>query len=134
MLQPWHTLPLTPSGVHRAVSDTVNDERAPGLLEMLRAAVGHLSLDAEKQLAYLDQHGVHIDELALELDEVALAAVSAPGLLTATQAELVTDLHERLDDFSGTENTELWTAKAVRSSSEWADIRERARRAAAALR
>jgi hypothetical protein len=98
---------------------------------MLRQALEHLAADAEMQEQYLRQLGTwpSLDELALELDDVASASEAwAPQELR----EAVQPVSRKLDEMSGEQNAELWEPEALRGN-EWAEVRRLAARALVAL-
>ena len=106
------------------------------LLSELVGAVERLGDSADDQIAYLRRQGSppSIDELALELDDVAEAAISAPGLVTIEQARLVRDLDRALEAMSGPDHVPLWTEEALNCAPEWAHVRQLATVALEALR
>lgn len=99
------------------------------LLEQLIVAVSQLARPAESQIAHLRSLGMaaSVDELALDLDAVAGAALRAPGLLSEAQQALLHELDRRLDDMSGAEHSDLWSHQALRTSPAWTHVRELAR-------
>lgn len=110
----------------KALDQTETQQR---LLEQLIVAISRLARPAESQIAYLEALGLGTtaDELALELDDVAEAALAAPGLLSQRQRSLVSSLDAQLREMSGPEHTELWSRQALRSSPAWSEIRTQAR-------
>jgi hypothetical protein len=98
------------------------------LLEELILALSRLARPAEGQVAYLDTLGTDrsADELALELDDVAEAALAAE-LLSETQRTLLRDLDRQLGEMSGSDHAELWSHEALRTSPAWTEVRARAR-------
>lgn len=105
------------------------------LLEQLIVAISRLARPAEGQIAYLEAlgPGTMADELALELDDVAEAAVAVPGLLSQRQEALVRALDVRLREMSGPDRNELWSQQALRASPAWSQVRADARAALAEL-
>lgn len=105
------------------------------LLEQLVVALSRLARPAEGQIAYLETLGAEqsADELALEFDDLADAALSAPGLLSSAEGSLLRDLDRQLEEMSGSERVELWSYRALRTSSAWAEVRAIARGALAEL-
>jgi hypothetical protein len=98
----------------------------------------------ESQVAYLHSLDVvpvgangraTVDELALDLDTIAPAAYGweAEGDFTAEELEGVRTLDRTLAAMSGQQHADLWTEQALRVAPEWANVRERARRALASL-
>jgi hypothetical protein len=89
--------------------------------QMLREALERLAADAETQAAYLRKLGTwpSLDELALELDDVAEASASwaSPVLLDRIRV-----LTRTLDEMSGEENRTLWQPEALHGH-EWGQVR-----------
>jgi hypothetical protein len=85
-----------------------------------------LAAPAVEQEAYLRAFGTwpSNDELALDLDDVAEAAM--PSLPVDTQ-RVIRELDELLDRMSGP--SPLWDGPALYTAPEWAQARELARRA-----
>ena len=77
-----------------------------------------------------------VDELALDLDAIAPAAYGweAEGDFTAEELEGVRALDRALAAMSGQQHADLWTEQALRVAPEWANVRELARHALAALK
>ena len=101
------------------------------LLDQLIVALSRLARPAERQIAYLETLGAQqsVDELALELDDVAEAALFTPGLLSEGQGNLLRDLDRQLEAMSSPEHAGLWSQRALRTSSAWTQVRETARAA-----
>lgn len=99
------------------------------LLEQLIVALSRLARPADGQIAYLETLGVErsADELALELDDVAEAALSIRGLLSEEQQSLLRGLDHQLAEMSGEEHRDLWSQRALKTSPAWTEVRERAR-------
>lgn len=99
------------------------------LLEQLIVALSRLARPAEGQIAYLEALGAEqsADELALELDDVAEAVLSAPGLLSEEQRSLLRDLDRQLEQMSSSEQADLWSQRALKTSPAWDQVRARAR-------
>ncbi len=98
---------------------------------LLRNTLEHLAADPETQAHYLQQLGSwpSLDELALELDDVAEASESwASPMLRAR----VRELSSTLEQMSGEANVRLWQPEALHTR-EWAEVRALASRALAAL-
>ncbi len=116
---------------------TVLDEagQARWLLEQLGEAIARLASPPEQQLAYLRRldAGESADELALEFDDVAGAALSRPRLLTDEQRDAVRHLDRQLEAMSGTDKARLWATAAIGSAEEWTEVRRRAKRALSVL-
>jgi hypothetical protein len=101
------------------------DEYRRWLRDELAAAVRRLAEAPDRQIEYLRQLGspVSADELALEFDDVAAAAVAEAHLLSDKQAEIVRQPTDLLSAISGPSRAKLWTPNALRSASEWQEIR-----------
>jgi hypothetical protein len=97
----------------------------------LREALERLAADAESQESYLRGIGTwpSLDELALDLDDVAEAAVAS---LSLALRERVESLSRRLSEMSGSEYVRLWQSDAL-DGPEWAEVRSRASDALSAL-
>jgi len=65
--------------------------------------------------------------LALELDDVAEAALSTPGLLSEDQQKLLRDLDRQLEAMSGPEHADLWSQRGLGTSPAWTQVRATAR-------
>ncbi len=104
-------------------------ETQQSLLEQLIVAISRLARPAESQIAYLEAlgRGTTADELALDLDDVAEAALAVPGLLSPCQRDLVRSLDDQLREMSGSERAALWSRQALRRSPAWSEIRTKAR-------
>jgi hypothetical protein len=102
-----------------------------GLYENLKRALEDLAAPADKQETALRKAGVGPDELALELDAFAAAALNLvdSGELSAEAHEIVRSLHDHLGAFSDAHNAEEWTEAALYRSANWATARELASRA-----
>jgi hypothetical protein len=94
------------------------------LLREVRRTLHRLAEPAESQLSYLQDLGTgDADELALEFDDVAKAAITAPGLLSAAATDGLRVLTDWLEAMSGPNKAYLWTDDALRSSTEWSEVR-----------
>jgi hypothetical protein len=98
---------------------------------MLRQALEHLAASAEAQESYLRELGTwpSLDELALELDDVAQASEASA---TPELRQTVQRLDQKLNEMSGERNAPLWEPQAL-DGSEWAEVRQLAAEALAAL-
>jgi len=97
------------------------------VLSEIRRTLQVLASPAEDQLSYVQSLGpVGNDEMALEFDDVAPAALSLRGseYITDQQAAGIEEVNKQLRTMSGRENAELWTDDAVRIAPEWARLRE----------
>lgn len=103
----------------------------PSSLGRFVRAVAVLALPAEAQLAYLTSIGVPdgVDELALEFDDGRLLArqFEELGWISALFRARVAPLNALLDEMSGEDRAELWTASALGAASEWERVRSLAR-------
>ena len=101
-----------------------------GRLTLLTDSLVILASMPENQLAHLRGLGVPfgVDELALEYDDIALAAESmfCDGELNEMQRDSVLDLNQLLKQMSGAQNPHLWTIKALRTAPEWSNVRQAA--------
>lgn len=104
-----------------------DDARALGLTMI---AVRRLAAGADAQTHYLEQLGTapNADEFALEFDDsykplnARLAESDIPnGLSSALQR-----LDELLLSFSGPENADLWTTRALTDAPQWREVRRAA--------
>lgn len=115
-------------------------QRGEKIRSMIIEALGHLAEPADRQVRHLEHlfgqsplpADFNVDELALEFNDVALAAhlAVAAGTMTADAAAAVAGVDEALDAMSGMANAALWTVGALFDAAEWVEIR---RLAAAAL-
>lgn len=100
-------------------------EESPNLLARRRLvyeACHNLALPASDQIEYLEELGVHNDELALDFDnayEALKPDIDNPGLSIVLKL-----LNEELLQISGPDSEELWTDDAIRNSDQWRVIRE----------
>ena len=94
--------------------------------DWLVSALQHLALPAEAQVRYLTEKGVapSADELALEFDD-ALAGAS----LSQRERGLLAPLDAYLTGVRGPRHAALWTTSALRTRSEWAEVRRLAQNA-----
>ncbi len=103
----------------------------PSSLARFIRSVAVLSLGAPEQLAYLQAVGVPggIDELAMEFDDGQLLAGQFQefGWISPAFHQKVGPLNALLDRMGGEEHADLWTAEAIRSAPEWAQVRSLAR-------
>jgi len=99
----------------------------PSSLGRFVRAIAVLALPAEGQLAFLDSIGVphNVDELAWEFDDGRLLARQFVELqwTSAVFRAKVDPLNALLDEMSGEEHAELWTATALREAPEWERVR-----------
>jgi hypothetical protein len=106
--------------------------QCPAPLEArLREALQQLAADAESQESYLRRIGTWptLDEVALDLDDVAEAAAPA---LSPIVRERVESVSRKLAEMSGESNLSLWEPEALRGR-DWAKVRALAADALSAL-
>lgn len=94
-------------------------------LDALKDALKHLAAPATEQIRYISALGCHFDELALDLEAVA---VLGPDMLddkelTITQFEQLQRIDQKLLEMSGPGQAELWTELGLTHAPEWAEIR-----------
>jgi hypothetical protein len=106
------------------------------LYDALKAALEDLAAPAAKQEADLVSAQVGPDELALELNAYACAAMNlvANGEFSAEAYEAVHALDQHLEAFSGSHNAEQWTMSALHRSANWTLARELALKALALMK
>ena len=101
-----------------------------GRLKLLTDSLVILASMPDNQLAHLRALGVPfgVDELALEYDDIALAAESmfCDGELNEVQRDTVLELNDILKRMSGAQNAHLWTIRALRTAPEWSNVRQAA--------
>jgi hypothetical protein len=97
----------------------------------LEEALAHLAADPDAQTRYLKQLGTwpSLDELALELDDVAEASTRR---MSPRLSEVVVRLSSRLDAMSGTDHAHLWEPDALHAA-EWVEVRMLAQEALALM-
>jgi hypothetical protein len=94
----------------------------PDTERMLREALERLAAEPETQVRYLQRLGSwpSLDELALELDDVAAASESWASPALRDHVRL---LSMKLDEMSGEANARLWQSEAIRTG-QWGDVRD----------
>jgi hypothetical protein len=94
----------------------------PDTERMLREALERLAAEPETQVRYLQRLGSwpNLDELALELDDVAAASESWASPVLRDHVRL---LSMKLDEMSGEANARLWQSEAIRTG-QWGDVRD----------
>ena len=101
-----------------------------GALARLVRAVAILALPYEDQLSWLRSLGLGepgiADELGMELEdgELLSAQFEQAGWITAETRARVMELDGLLDRGVGTGEPEFWNLESLRTSSEWARIRQ----------
>lgn len=100
------------------------------LAELLRA-VAVLALPAEAQRDWLAGRGGPLsgDGLAIDIYESAPQADQflAAGWISRRASEQVTELDRALNEMSGPDNADLWSAEALDAAPEWERLRRLAR-------
>lgn len=106
-----------------------------GLMREIISTLERLAMPGPDQLAYLDQIGVGVDELALEFDDVAPARTKlvSDGRMSVAQSEAIAAVNEQLERMTAA-GASRWTRDAVLTGADWQDTRRRARLALDALR
>lgn len=107
------------------------------LLAQLREGVELLAAPAAEQEAWLVQHRVPADELALQLDDEVPAwfpRLSQAGLLSEEAQAALRALNDHFLSFGGPQNAALWTEEALYETRQWQRARELARHALAQMR
>ncbi|HEX8903014.1 hypothetical protein [Vitreimonas sp.] len=96
------------------------------LYDNLKRTVEDLAAPADEQEAMLRKARVGPDELALDFDAFAAAALNLveSGELSSEAYEAVRALDAHLVAFSGANNAAEWTEDALYHSSNWATARE----------
>lgn len=96
-----------------------------------------LAASPDEQIRYLKNLGTYplVDELALEFADVAGVATQKRenGEITDVQYQVIERLDAMLDQFSSSENSDLWTPEALRHAEEWHVVRQVANEALAVL-
>lgn len=84
-----------------------------------------LAADANEQMKYIQESGVHVDELALEFDDALylVNAMRTEGTWNNAVFDAIQSLDDRLDSLSGPRNSALWTCEALRDATEWVEVR-----------
>ena len=101
---------------------------------MLVDALEQLAMPAHEQLRLLgeklDGRGLPVDELALQLDDIAgtRRALVSNGAMTEAQAEAVGAVHEYLGRLT-VAGPVRWTPQAVATGDDWAEVRRLSSRA-----
>ncbi|GAA1633394.1 hypothetical protein GCM10009733_032950 [Nonomuraea maheshkhaliensis] len=106
----------------------------PTSLMRLAETLVMLSAPADEQIAWLDRHQWHTDELALDFDWAygwvpRSVDKRAPGLLPPVLHNLLQCIDERLTVMSGQANADKWTPEGLATDPGWAEIRHLSSRA-----
>src|SRR5207245_3853288 len=94
----------------------------PAILRQLRDSLAILAAAPQDQAEYLRRKGVGVDELALELDDVAEAVVA--GWLHDEAAMAVRKVESRLLKMSGEANAQRWIEPVLFGAPEWGEVRK----------
>ena len=97
------------------------------LPDALRTTVEHLAAPPEAQRQYLSQLGTpdSADELALEFDD---SYVPVRSQLPERVIAHLDALNRLLQQFSGPDHSDKWSAAALSEESAWAEVRLSAQR------
>ncbi|MFE9401513.1 hypothetical protein ACFYNY_07040 [Streptomyces sp. NPDC006530] len=89
-----------------------------------------LAADSQTQVAWLNQHGVMTDEIALDFDHAfrMAEALVAEGQLTGEVTAGLQEIDVILGGMSDDGNTERWTRDVLSTDDGWARTRRLARR------
>ncbi len=95
-----------------------------GLMTRLQHSLQALAVPADLQLGLFPDFVCKVDALALDFDHWRLCVVdNFQARLTDQQKTLLATLDSRLEAMSGPERAPLWTEEALRTRSEWEDVR-----------
>jgi hypothetical protein len=95
------------------------------MIERLITALQALAAPAEIQLSRFPNFVGNADGLALDYDDAFRLIVDCPQIvLTSEQRVALEEVDGYLDGMSGAANASLWTEQAIRSSAEWAIVRQ----------
>ena len=96
----------------------------------IRKSIEALAADGEVAPAVMPKGSVGADEVALNFDQFAPAALETLGYeLNDDQRESLLHIDRLLGAMSGEQQSHLWTEEAVRTHRKWQEVREAARRA-----
>lgn len=101
---------------------------SPALRQWIVDALAVVAADAPDQAAWVERHGVVVDEIALNYDD-ALRALDGPigrGRIDAGLVDALREIDGLFASMSGIENGDRWTGEALAGDCGW----ERARRLA----
>jgi hypothetical protein len=104
----------------------VDDGTRDSIRERLIWAVRFIAAEPDAAIALIEREHLHIDELALVLDDV-LPVARLEGVVPPDALAILDEIDSVFDAMSGEAHTEQWTDVAVRSGAEWGAQRERAR-------
>jgi len=101
--------------------------RMKGRVKLLKESLALLASEPDVQLAHLRDLGVpdHVDELALEHDDIAPTAekMLREGEINEDQLNCIKELDAILKGMSGNSNAHLWTAESLNNAQEWRYVR-----------
>lgn len=99
-----------------------------GALRVLVESLVALAASPSDQVADLDRHGFHNDELALDFDHPVglLWVLSDAGVLDRGAVDRLRLINELLGEMSGPANAARWTDVALADDPGWAEVRRRA--------
>lgn len=110
-------------------------EYARGVLKnLLLPALEQLSWDGARQIAWLDEHRISEDELALDFDHAFRCRwiVREHGWISTKAEELLKQIDVVFTDMSATPG-DRWSDEAILHGPEWQAIRDLADRARQAM-
>jgi hypothetical protein len=93
------------------------------MIEQTIHALQALAAPADIQLARFPDFIEQADELALDFDDALSGTDGRGDPLSPAQRSSLARVDEALTRMSGGANSALWTAVALRSAPEWADVR-----------
>lgn len=105
----------------------MDEETWQNVLKRMKYQLQALAMPADIQLGLLPDFLCKADELALDYGHWCLCLLSNDyGKLTQPQRSALTRLDNYFEKISGQVNAHLWTDEAIRTRSEWTEIREMA--------
>ncbi|MEU6210851.1 hypothetical protein ABZ891_13150 [Streptomyces sp. NPDC047023] len=108
----------------------MDDTNWEGLYGQLLTAVALLAAPAQDQLAWLDQHAVPVDEIALNFDDATVMApqLGDEGWLTPEALSDITQMDGLLNLLAADKGSTVWTAQGLRTHEQWRRVRQEAER------
>lgn len=104
------------------------------MLQRLIETLQTLAAPADIQLERFQGSVVHAGEPAADFDDALLLVRDCQQLqLTPRQQDALTEVESALNVIRGLRHSHLWTGDAVRTSTEWEEVRQRAGEALTAL-
>lgn len=104
----------------------MDDTERARVLERLIWAVRFIAADPDPALALIEQEHLHVEELALTLDDW-LPLARQEAVVGKAVLAVLDEIDGVFEAMSGTGHADQWTDVAVRSGAEWAAQRDRAR-------